>query len=69
MIEPNRELWEIWEEPKPPEGSKKKWIPELPWRAQMIDYVAQFPNKAAAERYIATVKANMAKWRIYEQTK
>lgn len=46
----HRKLHEIWEEPEPK-------IPELPWRAQMRDYVAQFPNQAAAEKYVGSIQS------------
>jgi hypothetical protein len=51
-----RELFNIWQEQEPK-------IPELPWRAQLDGYVAQFPNQAAAERYVTAVKVQQAKSR------
>jgi hypothetical protein len=55
-----RELFDIWQEQEPK-------IPELPWRAQLDGYVAQFPNQAAAERYVTAVKVQQAKWQTINQ--
>jgi len=46
----NHERFDIWEEPNPENKN-------LPWRAQMIDYVAEFIVREAAERFVDEVKA------------
>ena len=43
------QLYDIWEDENPP-------IPAAPWRAQMIDYAAQFQTKELEEKYVATIK-------------
>ena len=46
-----RARFEIWEDPTSPLG------PLVPWKVQMIDYVASFPTKESAERYVDTIRA------------
>lgn len=43
------ELYEIWLESNPT-------IPELPWRMQLINYVAQFPTELKAQEYKAKIE-------------
>jgi len=42
-------LYDIWEELNPP-------VAAAPWRAQMLDYAAQFQTKELAERYVAAIR-------------
>lgn len=49
----SRARFEIWEDDS---------YPLLPWRAQMIDYVAYFKTKEQAEGYIAAVKKYRETW-------
>lgn len=44
-----RQFLDIWKEENPK-------IPELPWRAQMSGYIAQFPNQEAAQKYVDGVR-------------
>lgn len=46
--------YEIWEEPTAIHTHMR-------WRAQMVDYVAQFPSKEFAEKYVAAVQAHRKK--------
>jgi hypothetical protein len=43
-----RELFDIWEEPNA--GTI------FSWRAQMVNYVANMPTRAAAERFVESIK-------------
>jgi len=43
------ELFSIWEEPTPLKLS-------LPWRVQLVNYIAQFPTEADAQKYVDSVK-------------
>jgi hypothetical protein len=53
MKDGKRELYEIWYE---------SWLPARGWRVQMFDYVAQFPTKEAAEKYVKMVKDHREKY-------
>jgi hypothetical protein len=43
------ELYDIWQEEEPA-------IPELPWRMQLLNYIAQYPSKEAAEKHKAAIE-------------
>lgn len=43
------ERYEIWEQ----ESAND---PEYPWRLQLVNYIAEFPSKVAAEQYRDFVK-------------
>lgn len=47
--------YEIWEEPS---------TPRHPWRLQLVNYVANFRTREAAEKYAAKVKEYREKQRI-----
>lgn len=48
--EEKRPLYTIWEEPEPIlRGS-------LPWKCQLINYIASFPTQLAAEKYVRSVQ-------------
>lgn len=44
-------LFDIWEEPGTPN----------PWKAQLVNYVGNFPTKDAAENFIEAVKLHREK--------
>ena len=43
-----RELFDIWEEPN--SGTI------FPWRAQMVNFVANLPTRVAAESFVESIK-------------
>lgn len=43
-------LYSIWQEPTPLKLS-------LPWRVQLVNYIAQFPTEEAAKRYVVALRA------------
>lgn len=45
----SHELYAIWEE-----TDDQYYL--VPWRAQMVNYIAQFETKAQAEGFVASVK-------------
>ena len=51
---------DIWKEENPR-------IPELPWRAQMADYTAQFPTEEAAQKYVDGVRKYRAQEQLRQQ--
>ena len=53
----SHERFDIWEE-----HSTGALTSKLPWRAQLINQVAYFPTKEAAERFVAGVQ--MARERL-----
>jgi hypothetical protein len=57
-----RELFSIWCESSPT-------FPELPWRAQMADYMAHFKTREAAEKYVENIRQYRARMAIAEQQK
>lgn len=42
----------IWLEPTPLKLS-------LPWRAQLVNYIAEFPTEEAAKKYVAAIQAEI----------
>ena len=48
----NPTLYEIWTEEEPA-------IPELSWRLQLINYVAQFPTEEKALEYKKIIEGNL----------
>lgn len=56
------QLYDIWQEEKPV-------IPELDWRMQLINYVAQYPTQAAAERHKAVIEVERKKQETIQNMK